>query len=81
MEIGVYDTKNQPKRATFNYEQDGRFFIGIAKVDSKEGGKITGKLFLVFDYTGKIIVTIDAYKREIQNESARIRKLTSLSSP
>ena len=35
LERGVYDTKNQPKRGTFNYEQEGRFFIGVAKVESK----------------------------------------------
>ena len=35
----------------------------------------------MFGYTGKGIITIDAYKKEIQNEFARIRKLTSSSSP
>ena len=35
----------------------------------------------MFDYTGKKIFTIDAYKKEIMNEFARIRKLTSSSSP
>ena len=35
----------------------------------------------MFDYTGKKIVTIDSCKKEILNEFARIRKLTSLSSP
>ena len=35
----------------------------------------------MFDYRGNKIVTIDAYKKEILNEFARIRKLTSLSSP
>ena len=35
----------------------------------------------MFEYTGKKNFTVDAYKKEIQNEFARIRKLTSLSSP
>ena len=35
MEIGVYDTNNQPKKATFNYEQEGPFFLGISKLESK----------------------------------------------
>ena len=35
----------------------------------------------VFDYTEKKIITIDACKKEILNEFARIRKLTSSSSP
>ena len=36
---------------------------------------------MVFNYTGKKIITIDAYKKEIQNEFARIWKLTSPLSP
>ena len=35
----------------------------------------------MFNYTGKKMVTIDAYKKEIINEFARIRKITSSSSP
>ena len=59
---GVYDTNNQPKRATFKYEQEGQFCLGVAKVESKDG-TITGKRCPVFDYTDKKIVTIDAYKK------------------
>ena len=47
---GVYETNNQPKRATFKYEQEGRFYLGVAKVESKDG-TVTGKHSLVFDYT------------------------------
>ena len=28
---GVYETNNQPKKATFKYEQEGRFCLGVAK--------------------------------------------------
>ena len=77
----VYETNNQPKKATFKYDKEGRFFLGLAKVEIKEDGTITGKCCPVFDYTGSKIVTIDAYKKEILNEFARIRKLTSSSSP
>ena len=35
----------------------------------------------MFDYREKKILTIDAYKKEILNEFARIMKLTSSSSP
>ena len=52
VEICVYDTNNPPRKATFKYEQEGRFCIGVAKVESKEDGTITGNLFPVFDYTG-----------------------------
>ena len=48
----------------------------MAKVESKEDGTITWKHCPVFDYTGNKILTIDAYRKEILNESARIRKLT-----
>ena len=41
---------------------------------------ITGKQCPEFDYLGVKIVTIYAYKKEIQNEFARFQKLTSSSS-
>ena len=59
----VYETKNQPKKATFKYEQEGRFCLGVAKVESRDG-KITGKRCPVFDYTEKKIVIIGAYKKK-----------------
>ena len=62
VERGVYDTKNQPKRASFKYEQEGRFCLGVAKVESQYG-TIIGKRCPVFDYTEKKIFTIDAYKK------------------
>ena len=62
VERGVYNTNNQPKRATFKYEQDGRFCLGVAKVEIQDG-KIIGKRCRVFDYTDKKIFTIDAYKK------------------
>ena len=71
-----YGTNNQPKKATFKYEKEGRFYLGAAKIESKNG-TITGKRCLVFEYTGKKIVTIDAYKKEIIKEFARVRQLTS----
>ena len=55
-----YETNNQPKKATFKYEQEGRFCLVVVKVESKECGTITGKRCPVFDYTGKKIVSIDA---------------------
>ena len=32
---GVYETNNQPKIATFKYKQEGRFCLGVSKVESK----------------------------------------------
>ena len=52
----------------------------MAKVEGKYG-KITGKRCPVFEYTDTKIVPIDAYKKEILNEFASIRKLTLSSSP
>ena len=57
-----YGTNNQQKNSTFKYEQEGRFCLGVAKIEIKNG-TITGKRCPVFDYTGKKIVTIDAYKK------------------
>ena len=80
MERGVYNKNNQPKRATFKYEQEGRFCLGVAKVE-RQDGKIIGKRCPVFDYTEKKIVTISAYKQEMTHELERVKKLTSSSSP
>ena len=59
---GKYDTNNQTKKATFKYEQEGRFCLGVANIEIKNG-TITGKQCPVFDYSGKNIVTIYAYKK------------------
>ena len=58
----LYGTNNLPKMATFKYEQEGRFYLGVAKIESKNR-TITGKRCPVLDYTGKKIVTIGAYKK------------------
>ena len=80
MKRGAYETSNQPNKATFKYKQEGKFCLGVAKVESKDG-TTTGKRCPVLYYTDKKIVTIDAYKKKILIEFARIRKLTSSSSP
>ena len=80
MKRGVYEMNNLPKKATFKYEQEVLFCLGVAKVESKDG-TITGTRCPVFDYTENKNFTIDPYKKEILNELARIRKLTSSSSP
>ena len=79
VERGVYNTNNQPKRATFKYDQEGRYCLSVAKVEGQYG-TIIGKCCLVFDYTEKKIITINSYKKEITNQLERIRKLTSSSS-
>ena len=48
---GKYDTNNQPKKATFKYEQEGRFLLGFVKIECNNG-TITGKQCPVFDYSG-----------------------------
>ena len=62
MKRGVYETNNLPKKATFKYDQEGRFCLGVAKAESKYG-TITGKRCPVFDYTENKIVTINALKK------------------
>ena len=62
VERGIYNTNNQPKRATFKYEQEGQFYLGVAKVEGQDG-TIIGKRCPVFDYTEKKIITINAYKK------------------
>ena len=37
VERGVYNTNNQPKKATFKYEKEERFCLGVAKVESQDG--------------------------------------------
>ena len=65
VKTGKYDTNNQLKKATFKYEQEGRFCLGVSKIESKNG-TIKGKLCPVFDYSGGNTSTIDEYKKEIQ---------------
>ena len=60
VKIGVYETNNRPKKATFKYEQEGRVCLVVAKVEFKEYVTITGMCCPVFDYVGKKIVTIGA---------------------
>ena len=67
VERGVYNTNNQPKRATFKYEQEGWLCLSVAKVEGQDG-TIIGKRCPVFDYTEKTIITIIAYKKEIRNK-------------
>ena len=62
VKTGKYDTNNQPRNSTLKYKQEERFRFGVAKIESKNG-TITGKRCPVFDYSGKKIVTIDAYKK------------------
>ena len=66
VERGVHDTRNQPKRASFKYEQEGLFCLGVAKVESQDR-KIIGNCCPVFDYKENKIVTIDAYKKEMRD--------------
>ena len=47
------------------YDQEGQFCLGVAKVESKEDGTITGKRWTMCDYTRKKISIVDAYKKEI----------------
>ena len=35
VKIAVYETNNQLKKATFKYEQEGQFCLGLSKVESK----------------------------------------------
>ena len=32
---GVYETNNQPKKATIKYNREGQFCLGVAKVEGK----------------------------------------------
>ena len=59
---GIYDANNQPKRATFKYEQEGWFCLGGADVESKDR-TIIGKCCPVFNYADRKIVTMDDYKK------------------
>ena len=50
VERGVNNTNNQTKRATFKYEQEGQFYLGVAKLEGQDG-TIIGKRCLVYDHT------------------------------
>ena len=78
--INSYEMNNQPKKSTFKYKQEGRLYIGVANIKNKYR-TIKRKYCPLFNYTDKKNITIDACKKEILNEFARIRKLTFSSSP
>ena len=46
---GFYEMNNQPNKATFKYDQEGRLCLRVVKVESKEDGIITGKFCPVFN--------------------------------
>ena len=56
-------------------DNEGWLCLGVAKVEILDR-KITGKRCPVFDYTGKQIVTIDGYKKEIFKEFSRVINTT-----
>ena len=62
VKTGKYGTNDQPKKDTFKYEQGGRLCLGVAKIEGKDR-TIKGKRCPVFDYPGKKMATIDAYKK------------------
>ena len=62
VERGDYETKNKLKKATFKSEHEGRFYLGVDKVESKYG-KIIGKRCQVFDCSDKKVFAIDDYKK------------------
>ena len=47
-----YDKNNQPKKSTFKYEQEVRFCLSVANIESKDG-TITGKVCPVFIIQGE----------------------------
>ena len=49
---GKCDRNNQPKKATFKYEPEGRFCLGVANIKGKNG-KIKVKRCPVFDFQGE----------------------------
>ena len=44
---GKYVMNNQPTKSTFDYEQEGRFYVFVANIESMNG-KITVKQCLVY---------------------------------
>ena len=74
VKTGKHDMNNQPKKAIFNYEQEGRLCLGVAESESKNG-PITGKQCPIFDYSGGKIVTIDAYKNKHRNNLQEFESL------
>ena len=71
VKTGKYGTKNQPEKATFKYEQEGRFCLGVANMKGNNG-TITVKECPFYHYPGKEMVTIDVYKKEIPKEFASV---------
>ena len=57
------------------FAKQGRFSFGVCVVIDKNGNKI-GVRMKPFDYSGKKIITISAFKKMVQQEISRVRNLT-----
>ena len=55
----VFMTLTINKKSIFKYEKEGRFCLGVAKIEFLDR-KIIGRRCPVFDHTGKQIATIEA---------------------
>ena len=57
------------------FAKQGRFSFSVCVVIDKDGNKI-GVRMKPFDYSGKKIITISAFKKMVQQEISRVRNLT-----
>ena len=62
MKRGVYGKKIRTQKSTFKYEQEGRLYLGVDNVESKDA-KIIGHHFTVFGYTENMFLMISGYKK------------------
>ena len=74
---GNYDPNgtyaNEQRKATFKYEKEARFCLGVAAV--KVNGKVIGKRCKSFDYTEKKIVSIKDMEKYRRHEIDRVKQL------
>ena len=58
------------------YEKEGRFGLGCAVVCPRDTGVEVGRVCRPFDYSGKTILSIDDYDKQIEQEFRRVRQLS-----
>ena len=65
---------NKGTQLNMKYAEEVRLCLGVAKC-KLEDGTVVGKRLPLFDYSGKVILTIKDYNKKVMEELARVRGL------
>ena len=58
------------------YEKEGRFGLGCAVVAPLDTDELVGRVCPAFDYSGKTILSLDDFDKQMRQEFSRVRQLS-----